>query len=74
MICFARSKHGRAGHEHPNAPAGATASHCRTFRGDGSMNDTVDVIASVVQAVSVVVIAVSICIGIWYHQKQKRKD
>ena len=36
------------------------------------MTDTVDIIANVVQAASVIVISVPICIGIWYHQKQKR--
>ena len=38
------------------------------------MNDTVDVIANVVQALSVVVVAVSICIGIWHYQKHKDED
>ena len=38
------------------------------------MTDNVDVIADWVQAISVVVIAVSIGIGIWQFRKQRRKD
>jgi hypothetical protein len=38
------------------------------------MNDTVDGITNMVQALSVIVIAVCICIGIWNHQKHKGKD
>jgi hypothetical protein len=38
------------------------------------MADTIDVINSVIQTAAVILIAVPICVGIWYYDKQKRKD
>jgi hypothetical protein len=38
------------------------------------MNDTVDAITNVVQVLSVIVVAVCICIGVWHHQKRKGED
>ena len=38
------------------------------------MADTTDVINGTIQALAVILIAVPICVGIWYYDKQKRKD
>jgi hypothetical protein len=38
------------------------------------MADTIEVINGVIQAAAVLLIAVPICVGIWYYDKQKRKD
>ena len=38
------------------------------------LSDSADVITSVVQAAAILAIVVPICVGIWYRDKERRKD